>query len=526
MSFTVESPHLVLQVDVPTPNLSLPSGAVDAWNGNVTDFPFYAFSQLPINMSFPYPAQAGSGGSHTLWNADSALDVWVDQNPNFPNGVQFDHTAITVPAAETADISLPDAASDGWVDDFEVIYVNGKPVAMSNGSYGASASEFAGVPMFSSNTEQIPVQLEPGQNDVVIEGLNTDGFGGSGMQTAFMDLKMTDPSGKVLASTADSSAWQSTGYSQSTPSSWNTAATEYILQEGSKDPVYEQQTSAALVGQRYQVQGRLTSDGKPVANQAVRLGATGGTIQPSEVKTDAAGNFTATFIAPGRLGTYKITATAAGSSATTTVPVISNQLVSGPIMNGMPSQWSGDWASHMYLTDLPQNAQILASNGSHPTAVYFRDGDGQVLVDTQTVEFYYDNDSWATTEWNNVIHDFMEPAKKPILLLYDGVHWGSNAQAVDAIKQAVPTATVSSLSTPNISDINQYGTIVVDAVQAGWFEQNLEQVMPQIDTWVQNGGTLIFDSTDQQNTQWSVGPDGISSVWDLSPENDLVGNLQ
>ncbi|WDL96756.1 hypothetical protein [Alicyclobacillus sp. ALC3] len=106
MSFTVESPHLVLQVDVPTPNLSLPSGAVNAWNGNVTDFPFYAFSQLPINMSFPYAAQAGSGGDHTLWNADSAMDVWVGQNPNFPNGVQFDHTAITVPAAETADISL------------------------------------------------------------------------------------------------------------------------------------------------------------------------------------------------------------------------------------------------------------------------------------------------------------------------------------------------------------------------------------------------------------------------------------
>lgn len=147
------------------------------------------------------------------------------------------------------------------------------------------------------------------------------------------------------------------------------------------------------------------------------------------------------------------------------------------------------------------------------------------MVDTQTIEFYYDNDSWATTEWNNVIHDFLEPAKKPILLLYDGVNWGSNAQAVDAIKQAVPTATVSSLSTPNISDINQYGTIVVDAVQADWFEQNLEEIMPQIDAWVQAGGTLIFDSTDQQNTQWSVGPDGISSVWDLSPVNDLVGNL-
>ena len=526
MTFAVENPHLVLQVNVPTPNLSLPSGAVNPWNGDVTDFPFYAFSQLPINMNFPYPAQAVSGGTHTLWNKDSAMNFWVGQNPDFPNGVQFDHTTVTVPTSETAQISLPDAVSDGWVDDFEVIYVNGRPVAISNGSYGASASEFAGVPMFSSNTEQIPVQLKPGQNDVVIEGLNTDGFAGAGLQPAFMDLKMTDPSGKVLASTADPSAWQSTGYIESTPSSWNTAATEYILQEGTAEPVYEEQSSAALVGQHYPVQGRLTSNGQPVADQTVRLTATGGTIQPTVVQTDASGNFTATFTAPGTPGIYKITATGAGSSTTTTVPVVSNQLVSGPIMNGMPSQWSGDWASHMYLTSLPQNAQILASNGSQPTAAYFRYGGGQVLVDAQTVEFYYGNDSWATIEWNNVIHDFLEPAKKPILLLYDGVNWGSNAQAVNAIKQAVPSAAVSTLSTPNIPDMNQYGTIVVDAVQAGWFEQNLEQVMPQIDTWIQNGGTLIFDSTEQQNIQWSVGPDGISNVWDLSPVNDLVGNLQ
>ncbi|QSO53054.1 Ig-like domain-containing protein [Alicyclobacillus curvatus] len=525
-TFTVENPNLVLQVDVPTPNLSLPSGAVNAWNGDVTDFPFYAFSQLPINMSFPYPAQAVFGNLHTLWNPDSTMDFWVGQNPDFPNGVQFDHTTVTVPNSETAQISLPDAASDGWVDDFQVIYVNGKPVAMSNGSYGASASEFAGVPMFSSSTDQIPIQLEPGQNDVVIEGLNTDGFSGAGMQPAFLDLKMTDPSGKVLTSTADASKWQSTGYIGSTPSSWNTAATEFILQEGSTQTVYQQETSSALVGQSYQIQGRLTSDGNPVANQTVRLTATGGTIQPGVVQTDASGNFSATLTAPGTPGTYKITATGAGASAMTTVPVVSNQLVSGPIMNGMPSQWSGDWASHMYLTHLPQNAQILASNGSQPTAAYFRYGDGQVLVDTQTVEFYYGNHNWATTEWNNIIHDFLEPAKKPILLLYDGVNWGSNAQAVNAIKQAIPIATMSTLSTPNIPDMNQYGTIVVDAVQAGWFEQNLEQVMPQINTWIQNGGTLIFDSTDQQNIQWSVGPDGISSAWDLSSENDLVGNLQ
>lgn len=525
-TFTVLRPNLELQVDVPTPNLTVPNGAVNTWTGSVTDFPFYAFSQLPINMSFPYPAQAVAGGAHTLWNPDTAMNFWIGQNPNFPNGVQFDHTTVTVPSSETAEISLPDASSDGWVDDFEVVYVNGQPVAMSNGSYGATASEFAGVPMFSSNTEQLPVQLHAGQNDIVIEGVNTDGFSGAGMQPAFMDLKLTGPNGDVLASSANPLAWQSTGYIQSTPSSWNAAGTEYILQEGNGQAVYQEQTSAALVGQSYPVSGRLTSDGNPVANQRVSLSTTGGSVSPAVVTTDAEGNFSATFTAPNTSGTYEITATGAGTSTKTPVPVVSNQLVSGPIMNGMPSQWSGNWASHMYLTNLPQGAQILATNGSQPTAAYFRDGAGQVLVDTHTVEYYYGNANWATTEWGNIIHDFIAPSKTPVLLLYDGAYWGNNAQAVSAIRQAVPSATVDSLSTSNIPNINQYGTIVVDAVQTGWFEQNLEQVMPQLDAWIKSGGTLIFDSTDQQNMQWSVGPDGISNVFDLAPENYLAGNLK
>lgn len=522
----VLSPNLVVQVDVPTPNLSLPNGAINTWNGNVTDFPFYAFSELPINMNFPYPAQSVTGGTNTLWNSDSAMNFWVGQNPKFPNGVQFDHTTVTTFSSGTVEISLPDALSNGWVDDFEVIYVNGKPVAMSNGSYGANAPEFKGVPMFSSNTEQLPVQLHSGENDIVIEGVNTDGFNGAGMQPAFMDLKMTNTNGKVLASTADAAKWHSTGYIQATPSSWNAAASEYILQEGGGQAVYQERTSTALVGQRYQVSGRLTSNGNPVANQALTLSTSGGSVSASEVTTDAKGNFSATFTAPHTPGTYDITATGAGTTASTRVTVTQNQLVSGPIMNGMPSQWTGNWASHMYLTNLPQGAQILATNGSQPTAAYFRYGNGQVLVDTQTVEYYYDNASWATTEWNNIIHDFVQPSKKPVLLLYDGSNWGNNAQAVSAVRQAVPDATVSSLNTPTIPNISQYGTIVVNAVQTAGFEQNLEQVMPQLDTWIQNGGTLIFDSTAQENILWRVGPDGISSVWDLAPENYLTGNVQ
>lgn len=287
-------------------------------------------------------------------------------------------------------------------------------------------------------------------------------------------------------------------------------------------------TSTLELGQSDNVSGQLTSNGTPLANQTITLAATGGTISPTTVTTDANGMFQATYVAPNTPGSYTITAQGVGTSAQSTIVVTEPPLSKGPVMNNMPSQWSGDWASHMYLTNLPSGAQILATNGSEPTAAYFRYGNGQVLVDTQTVEFYYNSYSWATTEWNNIINDFLVPSHKPVLLLNDGAGWGSNQQAVSAVERAIPSATQSPLSSPSIPNIDQYGTIVVDAVQDSYFAQNLEQIMPQLDTWIQNGGTLIFDSTDQANSgvDWSTGPDGISNVWDLQADNYLAGNLQ
>ncbi len=287
-------------------------------------------------------------------------------------------------------------------------------------------------------------------------------------------------------------------------------------------------TPSLIMGKSDEVSGQLTSNGTPIPNQTLTLSVTGGSISPVTVTTDADGKFTATYNAPNTTGTYTITAQGAGTSAETSVTVTEPPLTSGPVMNNMPSQWNGNWASHMYLTNLPNNAQVLATNGSQPTAAYFRYGNGQVFVDTQTVEYYYNSAGWATTEWKNIVNDFLAPSHKPVLLLNDGAYWGSNQQAVSAIEQSVPDVTQSSLSSPSISNINQYGTIVVDAVQDSYFAQNLEQVMPQLNTWIQNGGTLIFDSTDQANSGvgWSIGPDGISNVWDLQAENYLAGNLQ
>lgn len=287
-------------------------------------------------------------------------------------------------------------------------------------------------------------------------------------------------------------------------------------------------TSTPVIGQTDLVSGQLTSNGTPLANQVITFTTTGGTMSPTTVTTDANGKFQGTYTASNTSGTYTITAQGAGTSAQSVITVTEPPLSKGPVMNNMPSQWSGNWASHMYLTDLPSGAQILATNGAQPTAAYFRYGNGQVFVDTQTVEYYYNSAGWATTEWNNIINDFLVPSHKPVLLLNDGAYWGGNQQAVSAIEQSVPSATQSSLSTPSIPNINQYGTIVIDAVQDSYFAQNLEQVMRELNTWIQNGGTLIFDSTDQANSGvgWSTGPDGVSNVWDLQAENYLAGNLQ
>ncbi|MCL6593066.1 MAG: Ig-like domain-containing protein [Alicyclobacillus sp.] len=73
-------------------------------------------------------------------------------------------------------------------------------------------------------------------------------------------------------------------------------------------------------GQRVTITGRVTSDGNGVPGQTVALTANGGSLSPTQVTTDANGNFTATFT-PSAQGTYTITASCVGSTATATIQV-------------------------------------------------------------------------------------------------------------------------------------------------------------------------------------------------------------
>jgi len=76
-------------------------------------------------------------------------------------------------------------------------------------------------------------------------------------------------------------------------------------------------------GETVQISGTVTSDGAPEANKPVGLGITpptGDIYSLPSVTTDAQGNFSASWQVPADavVGTYVLTATSVGVSATTT----------------------------------------------------------------------------------------------------------------------------------------------------------------------------------------------------------------
>ncbi|MHB1629327.1 MAG: hypothetical protein ACYCVB_13295 [Bacilli bacterium] len=79
---------------------------------------------------------------------------------------------------------------------------------------------------------------------------------------------------------------------------------------------------AVGAGQIVTITGHVTGvGGTGIANQVVTLSARGGQINPQTVTTDASGNFTATYTAPGTGGTDTITAQCDGGSGTTAILV-------------------------------------------------------------------------------------------------------------------------------------------------------------------------------------------------------------
>ncbi len=65
-------------------------------------------------------------------------------------------------------------------------------------------------------------------------------------------------------------------------------------------------------------------------------------------------------------------------------------LPSHPLVAGVPSVISGNYASHSALANVPANAQIVTTNDiGQPTLVEYRFGSGTVIASGHTLEFYY-----------------------------------------------------------------------------------------------------------------------------------------
>ncbi|MCF8568243.1 hypothetical protein LLE49_26325 [Alicyclobacillus tolerans] len=196
---------------------------------NVKYFPYWTFQQdmpsyVPSSL-FPQQAVASDGG------------FWTESG-NAPNGTAFFETNFDLPTAQTVTISNP----LGNANDYEVVYIDGVPVLQNGNSAGTIPSQ----PGTTTGTS-IRLSLPAGLHQVILEGVNTNGFRSPSPNAAAVGLQIVSQSGQTLVSNSASS-WMTTGYVQQLPAGWFSGAigtfnwTEYILQENPSQPIDQQQT--------------------------------------------------------------------------------------------------------------------------------------------------------------------------------------------------------------------------------------------------------------------------------------------
>ncbi|MHB1684659.1 MAG: beta strand repeat-containing protein [Bacilli bacterium] len=413
---------------VSVPYLALPSGAYNSSTGTVSYFPFYVFSRWPNGMNFSQAAQVSPWYPNQLWNTVSGTA---------PDGTQFVQASFTVTQAQSGTVSVPDATSNGWTDDFELIYVNGRPVAQSN-SVGNFDPVPSSIPMFTSNSQQIPISLRAGTNTVTIEGMNTAGFGNLSPNPAGMDVKVADSGGQTLAWTGNASQWQSTGYVWGVGANWtepslqNTSVGEFVFSESQSSPVYASKenviTQGLAPGQTGTVTGTVSFNGTPLSGQAVNLSAQAGAFSggsgtqatPSDymVFTDSSGNFMVSYTAPQTAGTQTLSAMAGTVTATELAQVVGPPQITGVSWNTgtwppqitvsgtnfgnsqgtvtiddtKASTWSNNIAAGFWIAQTPiwKNGQLEVNQfqhyGEQGTLTIFRPGDpiNIMLTNAQT----------------------------------------------------------------------------------------------------------------------------------------------
>lgn len=205
-----------------------PTGAIQA--GGTTYFPYWTFQQMPSYVPTSlFPNQAVTSGN-------GIGGFWTEGSQNVPNGTAFFESTFNLPSAQQVTVSVPNG-----IDDYEQIYLDGKPTLQIGTSFISGLS--SGVP----RTNSVTLTLPTGLHQVVIEAQNNDGFGTAPNNPASASAQVVGQSGQVLVSNAASS-WMTTGYVTQLPAGWFSGAigtynfTEYILQEGQSNPIYQQQS--------------------------------------------------------------------------------------------------------------------------------------------------------------------------------------------------------------------------------------------------------------------------------------------
>ncbi|WP_169794814.1 hypothetical protein [Alicyclobacillus kakegawensis] len=199
---------------------------------SVSYFPFWTFQSLPSYVPVSLFTQQAVAGSYS-----GSIWMGANENGNFPNGTGFFEGTFNLPKTENVTFQI----QSSQVGDYEQVYVDGNPIleAARNNEGSLVGS---GVP----NSTQTTITLPAGEHQVIIEGMSDNGFSSPNSNPAGVNLEVI-ANGSDLLDTGNPSKWMTTGYITQLPPGWFSGAvgswnwTEYVLQEDSNQPIYQQQ---------------------------------------------------------------------------------------------------------------------------------------------------------------------------------------------------------------------------------------------------------------------------------------------
>jgi hypothetical protein len=178
--------------------------------------PFYYWSEFPVVNPSDFNKSVYTRSGDTMWLNEAPYGYGYT-----PNGLLFFRTTFTLTEATDVRISIPN------VDDVALAYVDSKPVAYNQDITYHTGFASQGINLPSSTGT---VHLEAGTHSIILEVANayTPGSGNNaGVRLHAVDVK----TGKTVATTANPSAWTSTGYVTEPPISWYFEEGEYTISQ-------------------------------------------------------------------------------------------------------------------------------------------------------------------------------------------------------------------------------------------------------------------------------------------------------